>query len=259
MLPSPASSTRSSPTRPRPCVSNIAPTGRRAGRCDRRAGTRSAPRSRCSITRCSSRTAAAPWARCNAAMPELGMHDIPFVDRSGGSDAGARTRARPSRPSPLVVAADREWIERIDRTVLGNVRRRFRRPDRPWLRRRPGSWRLFAAPLARDRQCRRGDHRRRYKATDAGQRVADDEFDQLAGVLNAMLEEIERLLENLRQVSSDVAHDLAPRSTHLRNALEESALGEGDAATRTAVIGERHRSGRRHPLAVRRDPAHFRS
>jgi signal transduction histidine kinase len=64
-----------------------------------------------------------------------------------------------------------------------------------------------------------------------------DEFDQLARVLNAMLEEIERLLENLRQVSSDVAHDLRSPLTHLRNALE-SALGGGDADAREQVIAD---------------------
>ena len=63
----------------------------------------------------------------------------------------------------------------------------------------------------------------------------DDEFDQLARVLNAMLEEIERLLENLRQVSSDVAHDLRSPLTHLRNALESTA-GEGDTGSRQAAI-----------------------
>jgi len=72
-----------------------------------------------------------------------------------------------------------------------------------------------------------GDIRRRMPTGDR-----NDEFDQLAGVLNVMLEEIERLLENLRQVSSDVALDLRSPLSHLRNALEESTIGDGDGRER---------------------------
>jgi len=47
-----------------------------------------------------------------------------------------------------------------------------------------------------------------------------DEFDRLAGLLNAMLNRIAALLENLRQVSTDVAHDLRTPLARLRNGLE---------------------------------------
>lgn len=53
-------------------------------------------------------------------------------------------------------------------------------------------------------------------------RGSGDELDRLAGVINAMLDRIGGLMENLRQVSSDVAHDLRTPLTHLRNRLEES-------------------------------------
>ena len=48
----------------------------------------------------------------------------------------------------------------------------------------------------------------------------NDEFDQLAGTLNRMLDRIEGLLTNLRQVSSDIAHDLRTPLSRLRNHLE---------------------------------------
>ena len=48
----------------------------------------------------------------------------------------------------------------------------------------------------------------------------NDEFDQLAGTLNRMLDRIEGLLNNLRQVSSDIAHDLRTPLSRLRNQLE---------------------------------------
>jgi signal transduction histidine kinase len=61
-----------------------------------------------------------------------------------------------------------------------------------------------------------------------------DEFDQLAATLNRMLDRIEGLLENLRQVSSDVAHDLRTPLARLRTRLEQGALQEG-ADTRAVV------------------------
>jgi signal transduction histidine kinase len=90
-------------------------------------------------------------------------------------------------------------------------------------------------------------------AGDLEQRIAlrgtDDEFDHLAGSLNAMLDRIQTLMEGLRQVTIDIAHDLrTPLSRHrqrmelalmearsadeLRTALEGS-VGEVDAILQT--------------------------
>jgi signal transduction histidine kinase len=52
----------------------------------------------------------------------------------------------------------------------------------------------------------------------------DDELDRLAAVINGMLDRIGGLMDNLRQVSSDVAHDLRTPLTHLRNRLDEARL-----------------------------------
>ena len=70
----------------------------------------------------------------------------------------------------------------------------------------------------------RGDIRRRMPV---GSRK--DEFDQLANTLNRMLDRIEGLLENLRQVSSDIAHDLRTPLARLRNRLERGTLDQPDA------------------------------
>jgi len=51
-------------------------------------------------------------------------------------------------------------------------------------------------------------------------RGTDDEFDRLATNLNAMLDRIQALMESMRQVSSDVAHDLKTPLAHLRQHLE---------------------------------------
>jgi len=64
----------------------------------------------------------------------------------------------------------------------------------------------------------------RIAAGDLAARVAvtgrGDEFDRLAFSLNGMLERIQSLVEGLRQVSNDIAHDLRTPLTHMRQRLE---------------------------------------
>jgi signal transduction histidine kinase len=69
-------------------------------------------------------------------------------------------------------------------------------------------------------------------------RGSGDELDGLAAAINDMLDRISALLDNLRQVSSDVAHDLRSPLTRLRNRLEETRVNSvttGDYAS--AVSG----------------------
>ncbi|MEA2681268.1 MAG: hypothetical protein QOK03_2990 [Candidatus Binataceae bacterium] len=68
----------------------------------------------------------------------------------------------------------------------------------------------------------------------------EDEWDRLAGAINEMLNRISTLLENLRQVSSDVAHDLRTPLTRVRNRLEEAhnsstSIADYSAAVTTAI------------------------
>lgn len=62
------------------------------------------------------------------------------------------------------------------------------------------------------------------------------EFDDLADTLNAMLERLEDAMEALRQVSSDVAHDLRTPLTRLRNTLEDAQAA--DAGDRDGLIAD---------------------
>jgi signal transduction histidine kinase len=68
---------------------------------------------------------------------------------------------------------------------------------------------------------------------DLSQRVplsgTGDEFDQLAGNLNEMLDQIERLMTGMRRVTDNIAHDLRTPLARLRARLEVSLLGEADA------------------------------
>ena len=59
---------------------------------------------------------------------------------------------------------------------------------------------------------------------DLSQRIAthgtNDDFDQLAENLNSMLDQIQLLMEGVRHVSDNIAHDLKTPLTRLRNRLE---------------------------------------
>ena len=85
-------------------------------------------------------------------------------------------------------------------------------------------------------------------AGDLMQRVptrgTGDDLDRLAATLNHMLDRIAVLMESLRQVSSDVAHDLRTPLSRLYQRLEEArtharSVAEYETAT-TAAIQEAH-------------------
>lgn len=57
-------------------------------------------------------------------------------------------------------------------------------------------------------------------------RGVDDELDHLATNLNLMLDQMERLIESMRQVSNDIAHDLRTPLTRLRQRLEQTKKTE---------------------------------
>jgi signal transduction histidine kinase len=61
-----------------------------------------------------------------------------------------------------------------------------------------------------------GDLTRRIARTGSG-----DDFDRLAATLNTMLDRIAHLMENLHQVSNDIAHDLRTPLSRLRQNLED--------------------------------------
>ncbi|MEZ5564726.1 MAG: HAMP domain-containing protein [Gammaproteobacteria bacterium] len=54
-------------------------------------------------------------------------------------------------------------------------------------------------------------------------RGVNDEFDQLSGNLNAMLDRIDSLMEGVRSVADNIAHDLRTPLTRLRGRLERVA------------------------------------
>jgi signal transduction histidine kinase len=89
----------------------------------------------------------------------------------------------------------------------------------------------------------------RVMAGNLSQRVplhgTGDEFDQLAANLNRMLEQIERLMTAMREVTDDVAHDLKTPLSRLRTRLERALAdplgGSGQRDAIRAAIDEADR------------------
>jgi signal transduction histidine kinase len=153
--------------------------------------------------------------------------------RKPGQDEVATAQALTTNVAggTLVVAADRSGLDEIDRTlailfagalaamlVVGALAAGII----GWLTQRRLS-RIDATAQA----IIGGDFTRRVPRDGSG-----SEFDRLAGTLNAMLDRIEGLMESLRQVSSDVAHDLRTPLTRLCGSLDQAA-GEQDEALRS--------------------------
>ncbi|MBL4673684.1 MAG: HAMP domain-containing histidine kinase [Arenicella sp.] len=74
----------------------------------------------------------------------------------------------------------------------------------------------LAAINQTSRKIMQGDLRRRIATSGTG-----DEFDELAGNLNGMLDQIERGMEGVRRVSDNIAHDLKTPLARLKNRVEE--------------------------------------
>lgn len=77
---------------------------------------------------------------------------------------------------------------------------------------------------------------------DLGKRVAlrdaEDEFDQLAQTINSMLDQIQQLIEGVRNVSNAVAHDLRTPLAELRARLESLLRGRPSSRQMLDEISE---------------------
>lgn len=171
--------------------------------------------------------------------PPLGLHDVHFIDPREGADVARAATLDLSTSERLVVAADSDWLEGIENVVLFVFAIAF-----------VGASLLgaFGAGLLGRYLQRRlhlishsaeaiigGDIRSRMPVS-----ARRDEFDQLAATLNRMLDRIEGLLENLRQVSSDIAHDLRTPLSQLRTRLEQ-ALDQHGRVEEGAIEDAIHR------------------
>jgi len=142
----------------------------------------------------------------------------------------------------LIVAADRDGLDEIDRTLMrlfagalaltlliGSIAALLV----GWITRRRLS-RIDATALA----IIAGDFTRRVPVDGSG-----SEFDRLAVTINLMLERINGLLDNLRQVSSDVAHDLRTPLTRLYNRLDDALADQDPGRREDAIEGAKGEAG----------------
>ena len=168
--------------------------------------------------------------------PALGLHDLIFIDPIEGADAGRGLAIDLSPQRRLLIATDREWIEKIDQTIITIFSVGFAGVCAlglagalvlgAYLRRRLRALSDGATAIIG------GDIRRRMPVGPL-----HDEFDQLAVALNRMLGRIEDLLDNLRQVTTGIAHELRTPLSRLRNRLERG-LAEIQSSNSSAVILE---------------------
>jgi len=166
--------------------------------------------------------------------PLPGWRTISFLDPAEGPDpARANVMALPAGYR-LVVAADLEPLEQIDRTILTLFAAAFvvllalgvagALVFGSYLRRRLARIETTANGIVS------GDLTRRMPL---GPR--NDEFDRVAASLNVMLDRIAGLITNLRQVTSDLAHDLRTPLARLRNQLE-TLQGQADPGGRPDAV-----------------------
>ena len=164
--------------------------------------------------------------------PPLGFSMIIFNDPIEGADVARAKAVDMADGSRLVVAVDSEAVETIDATILALFGMAFLGVLAVGV--------LGALLLGRYLRGRLGTISTTANAIVAGNfdlRMPvgpnRDEFDTMALALNAMLDRIAGLMANLRQVSSDVAHDLRTPLLRLRNQLEQ--VGKVDGAAQRAI------------------------
>lgn len=162
----------------------------------------------------------------NAARPLPGWQTLAFSDPVEGADEARALAADLPGGYRLVVAADWDDLVATERVIVSIFAVAFvlvlalgaagAAILGSYLRRRLSQiGRAAESIVGGDLEARIPVGRRR------------DEFDRAALALNLMLDRIGELLDNLRQVSSDIAHDLRTPLGRLRSHLEEG-LGTAD-------------------------------
>lgn len=159
-----------------------------------------------------------------AAVPRPGWSEFVHFRRPDGSRGVAQAMNSALKGGgQLVVAADRAVIQQMHWTML----KLFAAGWAAALLLMIGAVAAFGR-VVRHRLNGIEASARAIMAGDLSRRMpldgSDSEFDRLSLILNRMLDRIGDLLDNLRQVSGDIAHDLRTPLQRVRNRLEAAAL-----------------------------------
>lgn len=160
-----------------------------------------------------------------APRPRPGWQSLAFTDPVEGPDEARALAVALSGGESLVVAADWDELHATEHLILLIFAGAFAAVVAIGI-----AGAALLGLYLRRRLSAIGDTADRIVAGDLAVRVPigkrGDEFDRLSLALNAMLDRIATLLDTLRQVSSDVAHDLRSPLNRLRNHLEEGLRAE---------------------------------
>ncbi len=175
------------------------------------------------------------WGAMRTPMPPAGLHDIGVADAHHGTGHARALATDLPDGLRLVVALDASELAGIDRTILALFGVAFGLVAVLGI-----AGALLLGSYLRRRLSRIAGTAQAIVSGDIARRIPvsarEDEFDQLALALNAMLDRIGQLLDNLRQVSSDIAHDLRTPLARLRSQLEQALDGPRDLPVYRAAL-----------------------
>jgi len=164
-----------------------------------------------------------------------GWDQIDFEDKDEGSTDPARTFTRRLPDgSTLTILADRDYIEQYDAVTTGFL---FAALALLFLVAAGGA--LSLERKVRSRVEGLNQTARAIFEGDLEQRVpispARDEFDAIAGTVNAMLDRLSWTLNEVRRVSTYIAHDLRAPIVRLRDHLQHGSLANRGLVDMEAV------------------------
>lgn len=173
--------------------------------------------------------------RLPKAPPQTGWANLVYNEGDGGEDRFRVLVTPVTKGVRLAIGADREQIEEVKQGIFGGFVSAFGAVVALGI---GGGIALSLAFLKRVDTIRRTAEA--IIAGDMSQRVpvrgTGDDLDRLSQTLNRMLDRISELMESLRQVSADIAHDLKTPLARLRQHLESAQTHTKSATEHDAVL-----------------------
>ena len=173
-------------------------------------------------------------------VPALGWSNVERVESDGDVSRRRVQVTALAGGARLAIGADREQIEDVEQAILDGFASAF---GAVLVLGIVGGIALSLAFLMRVEAIRRtaeaiiaGDLTQRVPVRGTG-----DDLDRLSQTLNRMLDRISELMESLRHISADIAHDLKTPLARLRQRLEATqthvqSIEEHDATIQAAIV-----------------------